>query len=378
MRKIKGKMREKKSAKGLFLSKLIVILILLWIVGFVLTISTKAENSTPQIIFEIDFPSKIKANGEKVKSFVFFKDPDKDITEIRFEITDSHSAEPVSFDPNVKGKVSGVIPFSIATTSPPLGLEICVGENGQCKELLVSDSAPEQATLHVSLVDETGNHSSPGSFSFTVITITSPCTIKVREGGSIQTEIEEAQEGAVVCLAEGNWDENIKITKSLKLRGVSQEQTIIKGKNEDKPVIVIDNNSKVMIETLTVAEAKEGKDGIWLGDEAEVVIQSASISNNGQHGIHVRGSAVADLHYCNISDNLRDGIVVEDSAKVRIFDSTISGNEKNHGLWISGSGQLEIIDSLFSNNGKVGIGIELTAKADISGSIIAQNKKNGL
>jgi nitrous oxidase accessory protein len=46
-----------------------------------------------------------------------------------------------------------------------------------------------------------------------------PCTVTVQAGESIQAAIDAAEEGAVVCLAEGTWEENIEIGKGLTLRG---------------------------------------------------------------------------------------------------------------------------------------------------------------
>ena len=45
----------------------------------------QSQGSPPEITFNIDFPSQISADGERVQSFVFFKDSDKDIAQISFD-----------------------------------------------------------------------------------------------------------------------------------------------------------------------------------------------------------------------------------------------------------------------------------------------------
>ncbi|MCI2426788.1 hypothetical protein LM597_05210 [Candidatus Acetothermia bacterium] len=53
-------------------------------------------------------------------------------------------------------------------------------------------------------------------------------TIFVQPEESIQEAIDRAPEGAVIYLGEGTWQENIKITKPLTLRGQGPEKTVIK------------------------------------------------------------------------------------------------------------------------------------------------------
>jgi nitrous oxidase accessory protein NosD len=45
----------------------------------------------------------------------------------------------------------------------------------------------------------------------------SDCTVTLQPGEPIQGAINGAEEGAVICLVEGTWEENLKIEKSLTL-----------------------------------------------------------------------------------------------------------------------------------------------------------------
>jgi len=156
------------------LRRVFVILTSILILGTTIWVGvSQTRGSLPEITFDIDFPSQILADGERVQSFVFFKDPDKDIAQINFELTKPQEAEPLGFDPQVKGRLSGVIKFTIAATSPPLELEICVREGKQCKKVQVADSAPAEVTA-VTLADEAGNESEPKEFSFEVDPVEKP------------------------------------------------------------------------------------------------------------------------------------------------------------------------------------------------------------
>jgi len=59
------------------------------------------------------------------------------------------------------------------------------------------------------------------------------CTVNVQPGESIQAAIDRVPEGAVLCLPTGVWEANIKITKSVTLRRVGADMTVIHGVARD-------------------------------------------------------------------------------------------------------------------------------------------------
>jgi nitrous oxidase accessory protein len=63
--------------------------------------------------------------------------------------------------------------------------------------------------------------------------------VVVRPGESLQTAIDAAPAGAVIVLSEGRWEENVKIEKSLTLRGTGADVTVISGVEEGYPVVWI-------------------------------------------------------------------------------------------------------------------------------------------
>jgi nitrous oxidase accessory protein len=123
----------------------------------------------------------------------------------------------------------------------------------------------------------------------------------IRPDESIQRAIDGAPEGAVLQLAAGTWQENIRIDRSLTLRGAGARKTIMDGIKEGYPVVWIAAGEKIRVklEGLTIIGAERGDaaigaDGILIQGEARVSITNASISES-RHGILLRDSAEAEI-----------------------------------------------------------------------------------
>ena len=213
------------------------------------------------------------------------------------------------------------------------------------------------------------------------------CAIWVQSGESIQNAIDQAAEGAVVCLAEGIWEENIKITKSLTLRGIRDEKTTIKGKEAGYPVVWIEPSAEgqtisVKITGLVISKAqgctcadvsngicpsglvlfgsvqvvitnctitRPGLAGIKLGDSAQATIANCTISNKGGNGIELFDSAQATITNCTISENMY-GILLKDSAQAAVRDNTIENNTDS-GIFSCSNGEVRGAENRMSGNG---------------------------
>jgi hypothetical protein len=173
------------------------------------------------------------------------------------------------------------------------------------------------------------------------------CTITVRPGQSIQAAIDQAADSAVICLGAGTFLENLEIKKSLTLRGAGKGQTFIKGKEDDKAAINIDNqiDIRVMIESVTVSKSAEGigfgREGINVGGKAQALIKDVSILDLHGHGLRATGSAQVSVSQVVISNT--EGVIVHDSAQLNFTDSQISGSTWN--LFLLGSSQVSLINS---------------------------------
>ncbi|MGC9529973.1 MAG: hypothetical protein ACP5G2_05065 [Candidatus Bipolaricaulaceae bacterium] len=133
------------------------------------------------------------------------------------------------------------------------------------------------------------------------------CTVLVRPGESIQAAIDQAPEGAVICVGAGVWEENLRLERELTLVGAGCEETVIKGAGLNQPAILVQGGEQVVvrIEGLTVARAKG-----W----------------QGGHGIRMTGRVQVDICDVVIREVQDDGIQVEDMARATIRDCTVCGS----------------------------------------------------
>jgi nitrous oxidase accessory protein NosD len=198
------------------------------------------------------------------------------------------------------------------------------------------------------------------------------CTVTVQPGQSIQAAIDGAHEGAVVCLAEGTWEESIKIQKSLELHGMGLGRTVIHGSLGGYPTVWImpiesDQPISAVVEGLEISEGAYGElpagaplwimpDGISIVGSAEVTIADCTVSN------HISGIAVFGEWYSG------------GAPKVTISATVISKNHKGIDWWgseredhvyLQGPSRLTITASTISEND--GDGIQLFLPQEESG-----------
>lgn len=192
------------------------------------------------------------------------------------------------------------------------------------------------------------------------------CTLSVNLSESIQAAIDQAQEGDVICLMEGTYQENLTIDKRLALRGAGREKTIVEGSELGKPVIQIESQTESVIELegFTVAQ---GAAGIQIEGQAHVMIRSLTISSNWEDGLKVGDSALMTMQDSTISGNEGHGILVKDSATATVEGSAIPENGAD-GLKVEGSARAEVHQSSFLGNRGCGIYVE-SSRADVRGSL---------
>lgn len=226
------------------------------------------------------------------------------------------------------------------------------------------------------------------------------CEITIQPGESIQAGIDAAPEGAVICLSEGVWKENLTISKSLTLRGVSAEATSIHAGSPEKEAITIivpegEETVDVSIDSVTVAQASgyfvagieirgpahlaitdsvivENAYGIRMWDSSEVTIADSAITAN-YRGISVGDSAEANITDCNVTGNFH-GIESWSSELLAIRNCTISGNAADG---IHHPRHVAVTDCTISENGRTGIFMELSDQAVITNCTVSANGSAG-
>lgn len=239
----------------------------------------------------------------------------------------------------------------------------------------------------------------------------SECTVTVQPGESIQATIDEAEEGAVICLAEGTWEENVKITKSLNLRGQGPEVSVIRASEHGQPVVristpngatptdvvvgelrltgaaavsllslwsrgvLVQDSARATISECTVSVHGTG---IFLSGSARATITGGAVSTSGV-GIQLRDSSEAMISKCTVSAE-DQGILFADSAQATISECTVSAGFAGYGtaIRLEDSSQATVSGSTISGHLGHGIAVEGSAQATISGNLISENRLYGI
>lgn len=227
----------------------------------------------------------------------------------------------------------------------------------------------------------------------------SHCTITVQPGESIQAAVDSAPEGAVICLAEGEWEEDLAVTRSVTLRGSGVGRTRIKGQEVGWwPVIEIGDSREIEVWIEGIA-IEEGNNGIWVRGSSRVQLSSVAVEGNRQNGITIWDLADVTIVGSTVATSRQHGLAISDSASVIITDSTIMHNGWS-GIEGRGSAQVILSDSTVTGNGEcglflqgaseitirestvrsavLGIGVSETAHAVIAGSLIEGGESGGI
>ncbi len=210
------------------------------------------------------------------------------------------------------------------------------------------------------------------------------CTVTLAAGQALQKAIDQAAEGAVICLQVGQYpiSRSLSITKGVSLVGLGTkpdpndpsktvpdpEKVVLRG-NRAEPVLEIKTDGKVLIENLTVREGS-----------------GADPAQERGGGIHIENSKDVTLRRVIVTENIRFGLFAKLS-QVRVEESQVlktqpaTAGRDGHGLRIRGS-TVHVIKTVIRENGASGL-----AARDIEGqpstvtieeSVIEQNVFNGL
>ena len=218
------------------------------------------------------------------------------------------------------------------------------------------------------------------------------CTVTVQPGDSIQEAIELFGWGPdpVVCLAEGTWEENLRIERNLTLRGQGTEQSVIKGSQPGYPVVWIESESTtdVALSGLSVLDA-QGMDGerdkcadnsgenwtcpygVKIAGESNVTVRDVTVADNGRFGLAIAGFSNLTLSGSTMADNNLRGISAFGSASVTIADATVEGN--GMGIVALESAAVEVDNTTIFKNGGYAVGVAGLSTMKLSESTISDN-----
>ncbi len=207
-----------------------------------------------------------------------------------------------------------------------------------------------------------------------------PCVFTVQAGDSIQEAIDMATAGAVICLAEGTWQENLVIGKSLTLRGAGADLTTIEGTVSGASVLSISSRTEIVVtvEALTVTGAHGSwAYGIKLDGRPRCTLREVAVHANASNGIYVMDATHVLIVGSSVTGNRGMGIRVQQDAQAEVRDTTVAGNSGD-GLSLTDSAQVTLVDAVIRGNGGDGVAVLDTIDVAILGSIIEANVRDGL
>lgn len=220
------------------------------------------------------------------------------------------------------------------------------------------------------------------------------CTITLQPGKSIQAAVNSVPKKGIICLEKGSWQENIKVKKSLTLRGKGREETIVQGDDTGYPVVQIQSDQaiSVNVEDLTVKDAKGGPkecvalypssprticpDGIAIQDRAQVVLRNLAVTNNGHMGVYSTDHTRVEIYDSQISHNGRIGLFVRRYAKGDVKNANIVNN--NEGAMVAGNASLSMNSTDIKRNNSYGLFVGGQPIANLKHCQILRNGQNGI
>ncbi|MGC9018790.1 MAG: right-handed parallel beta-helix repeat-containing protein [Candidatus Bipolaricaulaceae bacterium] len=206
----------------------------------------------------------------------------------------------------------------------------------------------------------------------------------LQPGQSIQAVIDSAPPGSTLILSRGTWTENLRIEKSIAIRGQGPEATVIQAERAGPPVLWVGKEAWVSLEGLTIrggrggyAGPKMSSAGVFLAENAILTLRHVKISQNAASGVFASDKAVLNCEGAEISENTRYGLELVGEARAHLKGAKIAQNGMG-GLWVSSAGDLELEDSLVAQNAGVGLWVRDKSKVKLWATEVRENGGPGL
>lgn len=170
---------------------------------------------------------------------------------------------------------------------------------------------------------------------------------------TIKEALKHAKNNTEIHIAKGTYQENIEIPSGTKLFGSDRNDVVLKGKNDDDPVVTMHNKTE-----LNKVTVKKGGVGIEIDNDDRASIIECIIEENKKEGIKIKKASVNDKYKASITDN-----TIKDNGRNGIF------SEKR---------RLVLENNEVINNYGDGVGIMPGSKAWIKGNRIKDNNGSGM
>jgi len=200
------------------------------------------------------------------------------------------------------------------------------------------------------------------------------CATMLSPDQSIQAAIDDARRGDVICLEAGTWTENVEITRSLTLRGVGDERSTIRGREEAnvKGIVEISGSKRelrvIRLQHLELLGSKELGSlrgihafGSSLTQSARLIVEDVHIKRTNA-GLWVVGPDVSARVERTIIENIGVGIVARRQARLEVADTDIRKTGVG-GIWLNNGVQADVRRTTVRDSGlgasRQGVGIKV-------------------
>lgn len=170
---------------------------------------------------------------------------------------------------------------------------------------------------------------------------------------TIGKALDKADDNTEIHIAAGTYKENIEIPKGVKVYGSDKNDVIIQGKNDNEPVVVMKNKTKINKVTI-----KKGKHGIKVKEDSKVSIIKCVIKDNDKDGIRISGGKADKKKEVSITDS-----VIKNNGRTGIFSETR---------------RIVIMDNEIIDNESDGIDLATGTSAWVRGNTIKNNDGSGM
>jgi nitrous oxidase accessory protein NosD len=204
----------------------------------------------------------------------------------------------------------------------------------------------------------------------------------LRPAFNLPDTVNNASDGGVINIPAGTFKVNLKVNKSMTLRGQGQDKTILLPL-DNQPIAYIAANGPINV---TIGDLSlEGSNRQlpyleWSTSQeyglhvvaGSVKVTRVRIYENSAAGIKAEGAAAISLRESKVWGNF-DGIIATGSARLEIYGSEVSGN-RGSGIKVSGIASLHIGEgSVLKSNGVRGLVTEGTTTSSVTNSSFEDN-----
>ena len=191
---------------------------------------------------------------------------------------------------------------------------------------------------------------------------------------TIQAAIEAADDGDVVEVGSGTYNENVVVTKSVTLRGVNTGEGVPVVNAQGNGSAVVLKADGIVLEGMYITNAGPYPSAGIEVVSGDNVIAGCAVMNSNWVGIYLKGSSNTTISGSISSNNGNDGILIYRAPGNLVADSVVSNNGDD-GIAILSSDNNRVEANLVINNTDTGIFIDTSQNTVASGNTLSYNSK---